>query len=45
LNIYDSKGHPAGVWKRDRYNPEQWNYSGETSVYGIGEYNDGIGGE
>ena len=44
-NIYDNKGYPAGVLKRDRFNSEQWNYSGETSTYGIGEYNDGIGGE
>jgi hypothetical protein len=44
-NIYDSKGYPAGVLKRDRYDPGRWNYSGSTSTFGIGEYNDGIGSE
>ena len=44
-NIYDSKGYPSGVLKRDRYDSEQWNYSGKTSTYGIGVYNDGTGGD
>jgi hypothetical protein len=42
-NIYNSEGHPVGVLKQDRFNPERWNYSGTSSTYGIGEYDDGIG--
>ena len=42
-NIYDREGHPAGVLKRDSFNSERWNYSGNSDKSGIEEYNDGIG--
>ena len=46
FNVYDKQGRNTGVIKQDRYEKDRWNeHSGsETSTFGIGEYNDGIGG-